>query len=50
MLKTDFEAIGLVKTSADNRDYFTLNYTEGSQSPFILIKNLLLLHVSIIGN
>jgi len=51
MLKTDTEAIGLVKTSADNRDYFTLSYTEGSQSPFILRKkNLLLLHVSIIGN
>lgn len=38
MLKTDIEAIGLVKTSADNRDYFTLSYTEGSQSPFILRK------------
>lgn len=50
MLKTDIEEIGLVKTLAGNGNCFTLSYAGGSQSPFILRKNLLLLQVSIIGS
>jgi len=50
MLKTDIEAIGLVRTSVDNGECFTLSCTGAFQSPFNLRKNLLLLQVSIIGN